>query len=64
MNEIDRRDDLSALRIAIAQKSILNIGTWIAKSGPLPTTTFENFKQVFKEGLDEVESYLISENII
>lgn len=64
MNEIDRRDDLIALRIAIAQKSILKIGTWIAKSGPLPMETFNNFKQVFKDGLEEVESYLLSENIV
>ncbi|EFH1611567.1 DNA-binding protein, partial [Escherichia coli] len=64
MNEIDRRDDLIALRIAITQKSTLKIGTWIAKSGPLPTAEFDNFKQVFKDGLDEVESYLLSENIV
>jgi 7-cyano-7-deazaguanine synthase in queuosine biosynthesis len=64
MNEIDRRDDLIALRIAIAQKSTLKIGTWIAKSGPLPTDAFDNFKRVFKDGLDEVESYLLSENIV
>lgn len=44
MNEIDRRDDLIALRIAITQKSTLKIGTWIAKSGPLPTAEFDNFK--------------------
>ncbi|HBY4513252.1 TPA: DNA-binding protein, partial [Klebsiella pneumoniae] len=53
-----------ALRIAITQKSTLKIGTWIAKSGPLPTAEFDNFKQVFKDGLDEVESYLLSENIV
>ncbi|WP_315903403.1 Qat anti-phage system QueC-like protein QatC [Photorhabdus kleinii] len=64
INEIDRRDDLMALRIAIAQKSTLKIGTWIAKSGPLPTATFNNFKQVFIDGLDEVESYLLSESIV
>ncbi len=52
------------LRIAITQKSTLKIGTWIAKSGPLPTAEFDNFKQVFKDGLDEVESYLLSENIV
>ena len=64
MNEIDRRDDLIALRIAIAQKSTLKIGTWIAKSGPLPPAAFNDFKQVFMDGLDEVESYLLSENIV
>lgn len=64
MNEIDRRDDLIALRIAITQKSTLKIGTWIAKVALLPTAEFDNFKQVFKDGLDEVESYLLSENIV
>lgn len=64
MNEIDRRDDLIALRIAIAQKSTLKIGAWIAKSGPLPVATFNNFKQVFIEGLNEVENYLLSEGIV
>ncbi|CZU33924.1 Uncharacterised protein [Enterobacter hormaechei] len=64
MNEIDRRDDLIALRIAIAQKSTLKIGTWVAKSGPLPVAAFNNFKQVFMEGLNEVENYLLSEGIV
>ncbi len=64
MNEIDRRDDLIALRIAIAQKSTLKIGTWIAKSGPLPEVAFNNFKQVFMDGLNEVEKYLLSEGIL
>ncbi|EMU6161341.1 7-cyano-7-deazaguanine synthase [Yersinia enterocolitica] len=64
MNEIDRRDDLIALRIAIAQKSTLKIGSWIAKSGPLPVAAFNNFKQVFMDGLNEVENYLLSENIV
>ncbi|MCJ8587538.1 DNA-binding protein [Klebsiella pneumoniae] len=64
MNEIDRRDDLIALRIAIAQKSTLKIGAWVAKSGPLPVDAFSNFKQVFMEGLNEVENYLLSEGIV
>ncbi len=64
MNEIDRRDDLIALRIAIAQKSTLKIGAWVAKSGPLPVAAFSNFKQVFMEGLNEVENYLLSEGIV
>lgn len=64
MNEIDRRDDLIALRIAIAQKSTLKIGAWVAKSGPLPVAAFNNFKQVFMEGLNEVENYLLSEGIV
>lgn len=64
MNEIDRRDDLIALRIAVAQKSILKTGAWIAKSGPLSVTKFDKFKQVFLDGLNEVEKYLISEGII
>ncbi|MFV4848061.1 Qat anti-phage system QueC-like protein QatC [Edwardsiella tarda] len=64
MNEIDRRDDLIALRIAIAQRSTSRIGTWIAKSGPLPVAAFNDFKQVFWDGLNEVENYLMSEGIV
>ncbi|MCK7363858.1 7-cyano-7-deazaguanine synthase [Enterobacter kobei] len=64
MNEIDRRDDLIALRIAIAQRSTSRIGTWIAKSGPLPVAAFNDFKQVFLDGLNEVENYLMSEGIV
>ena len=64
MNEIDRRDDLIALRIAIAQRSTSKIGTWIAKSGPLPVAVFNDFKQVFLDGLNEVENYLMSEGIV
>lgn len=64
MNEIDRRDDLIALRIAIAQRSTSRIGTWIAKSGPLPVAAFNDFKLVFLDGLNEVENYLMSEGIV
>jgi len=64
MNEIDRRDDLIALRVAIAQKLTLKTGAWITKSGPLPAATFNNFKQVFMDGLNEVESYLQNESIV
>ncbi len=64
MNEIDRRDDLIALRIAIAQRSTSRIGTWIAKSGPLSVAAFNDFKQVFLDGLNEVENFLMSEGIV
>jgi hypothetical protein len=64
MKDTVRRDDLIALRIAIAQKPTLKIGTWVAKSGPLPVAAFNNFKQVFIEGLNEVENYLLSEGIV
>jgi len=58
LNENDRRDDLLALRIAVAQKTTRKLGPWIADSGPLPAATFEEFKKVFLDGLNEVESFL------
>lgn len=58
LSETDRRDDLLALRIAITQKATRKPGPWIADSGPLPVATFEAFKKVFLDGLDEVEFFL------
>lgn len=63
MSDSDRRDDLMALRIAIAKKSKSKIGTWINKSAPLPPEDLENYKKVFTKGLEEVENYLSSEKI-
>ena len=64
LNETDRRDDLLALRIAVAQKAIRKPGPWIADSGPLPAAHFHSFQKVFLDGLDEVESYLRSEGVL
>jgi hypothetical protein len=58
LNENDRRDDLLALRIAVAQRTTRRLGPWIADSGPLPAATFEDFKKVFLDGLTEVETFL------
>lgn len=64
LNETDRRDDLLALRIAVAQKATRNPGAWIVDSGPLPPTTFQNFQQVFIDGLNEVEAFLMAEGAL
>jgi hypothetical protein len=64
LNETDRRDDLLALRIAVAQKSIRKLGPWIADSGPLPATDFQHFQRVFLDGLNEVEAFLKSEKAL
>lgn len=61
LKETDRRDDLLALRIAVAQKATRKIGPWIADSGPLPVPAFQDFQRVFLDGLDEVESFLNAE---
>lgn len=58
LNETDRRDDLQALRIAITQKAIRKSGPWILDSGPLPAPAFDDFQNVFLDGLGEVESFL------
>ena len=64
LNETDRRDDLLALRIAVAQKATRKTGPWIADSGPLPAADFQNFQKVFIDGLDEVKAFLKSEGAL
>lgn len=64
LNETDRRDDLQALRIAVAQKATRKTGPWIADSGPLPAADFQNFQKVFLDGLDEVKAFLKSEGAL
>lgn len=61
LSEIDRRDDLLALRIAVTQKTTRKLGAWIAESGPLPTLVFRDFQRVFLDGLNEVEAFLKAE---
>lgn len=64
LNETDRRDDLLALRIAVAQKATRRSGPWIADSGPLPAENFQKFQQVFLDGLNEVEAFLMAEGAL
>ncbi|WP_244096634.1 Qat anti-phage system QueC-like protein QatC [Shewanella sp. ANA-3] len=64
LKETDRRDDLLAMRIAVTQKTTRNAGAWIADSGPLPVSVFEDFKAVFLNGLDEVETFLKAERVL
>ncbi|MDR5904506.1 Qat anti-phage system QueC-like protein QatC [Franzmannia qiaohouensis] len=61
LSEAVRRDDLQALRIAIKQKATRNPGPWIVDSGPLPAATFDEYKNVFLDGLSEVEAFLRAE---
>src|SRR5690606_35718896 len=56
--KVDQRDDLMALSIAIEQLKTRNIGAWIADSGPLPRSQFNNFIHIFSNGLYEVNSFL------
>jgi hypothetical protein len=64
LNEADRRDDLLALSIAIAQRTTRKPGPWIADSGPLPPAQFADFQKVFLRGLDEVEAFLKAEGAL
>ena len=58
LNETDRKDDLMALSIAVAQKTTRKPGPWIANSGFLPPAQFADFQKVFLRGLGEVEAFL------
>ena len=60
----DRRDDLFALISAIHQKNHRNINQWVLQSGPLPTQQLNQFANVFRSGLDEVEQLLIVNQIL
>ncbi len=64
INEIDRRDDLLALSIAVMQKATRRLGPWILDSGPLPPDQFEKYQTVFLQGLKEVETFLKVEGIL
>ena len=64
LNEMDRRDDLLALRIAVTQKKTRKLGPWIVDSGPLPDTTFKKFENVFLYGLNEVEEFLKDKGVL
>jgi hypothetical protein len=63
-NDTDRRDDLLALRIAVAQKATRKLGPWIADSGPLPVAGFQDFQKVFLDGLNEVEAFLAAQGAL
>lgn len=64
LNEADRRDDLSALRIAVKQKVTRKPGPWIADSGPIPVEAYQDFQNVFLNGLNEVEALLKAEGVL
>lgn len=64
LNETDRRDDLLALLIAMAQKSTRKPGPWISDSGPLPPEQYQDFQKVFLNGLEEIEHFLKAEGIL
>lgn len=63
LSEADRKDDLMALRIAVAQKSTRKIAPWISDSGPLPADDFDKYQKIFVDGLDEVEIFLNAEGV-
>lgn len=64
LSSFDKRDDLLALSIAISQKDERNLAAWVLDSGPLPMDHIEKFKQVFLNGLYEVECLLKAESIL
>lgn len=64
LKETDRRDDLLALSIAVAQKTNRKPGPWIADSGPLPPAQFMDYQEVFLRGLGEVEAFLKVEDAL
>ncbi|MFA0809452.1 Qat anti-phage system QueC-like protein QatC [Microbulbifer epialgicus] len=64
LNETDRRDDLLALQIAVERKLTCKPGAWILNSGPLPAEDFQNFQEVFLNGLNEVAALLKAKGVL
>ncbi len=64
LREEDKRDDLMALSIAIAQRSARKLAPWISDSGPIPPNHFDDYKGVFAKGLSEVETYLTAQGVL
>lgn len=64
LSNVDRRDDLLALSIAISQMNQRPIGPWILDSGPLPPHDYEKLKAVFIRGLQEIELFFHSEGVL
>jgi hypothetical protein len=64
LSEVDKRDDLRALSLAINQISKRSIGSWILDSGPLNPDDYIRYQQVFVNGLKEVEAYLQNEGVL
>ncbi|CAK8725219.1 7-cyano-7-deazaguanine synthase [Candidatus Electrothrix laxa] len=64
LSQTDRRDDLLALSIAVAQKSKRKIGPWILDSGPLSPDNYQDYQKLFLRGLEEIESFLKAERIL
>lgn len=60
----ERRDDLFAVSIAVAQGKKRKIGPWILDSGPLPPEEYQNFQRVFVRGLKEIERFLKAEKVL
>ncbi|PKL41664.1 MAG: DNA-binding protein [Candidatus Riflebacteria bacterium HGW-Riflebacteria-1] len=63
LTQVDKRDDLLAMLIALNRKSSSNISSWITDAGPLPIEQLDDFKALFLRGLSEVKNYLQSEGI-
>lgn len=64
LSEADKRDDVMALCVAIAQKDRRKIGPWISDSGPLPAQYYSDYKNVFIRGLDEVDIFFKAVGIL
>jgi hypothetical protein len=64
LSEVDRRDDLLALTIAIERLNTRAIGPWILDSGPLPPSDYEKYQSVFINSLKEVKAFLEAEGVL
>ncbi len=64
LHEPNRRDDLQALSIAVAQKATRRSASWILESGPIRSESIARFENVFLEGLQEVEAFLQTQGVM
>lgn len=50
--------------IAIENAKKINLRAWVLKSGKLKEHEIDKYKNVFNEGLQEVEAFLKMENLV
>jgi hypothetical protein len=63
-SEVDRRDDLLAMAIAIQNLNTRAVGPWILESGPLSPEYHKAHQSVFVAGLKEVKAFLEKEGVL
>jgi hypothetical protein len=63
-SEIDKKDDLLSIMVAIKKAEKRNMLSWISESGLLDADRYSDYLKVFTNGLDEIKAFLKNESIL